>query len=127
MKQNKKIIILFLTGLFLILNLLNACNSSSKSKDVIEYNGRNYKHGDKITVVGFVATVGSEPLTETVLVDKNDRRFLIPPEHEKKLRALGPGLISVTGTLEIKILETVKDHKKILVPLLVPATVSSVK
>lgn len=119
--------IFFLLSLLCICLSLPGCKSSSGNKATIEYNGNKYSHGEKITVVGYITTVGSEPLTETVLVAGNNYQFVIPREHMNKLENSGYGTLQIEGVLHIKILETVRERKKIYIPQLIPIKVEPVQ
>lgn len=125
-QQHKHYTLLWLTLLSICLIFGAGCNSSSKNKATIEYNGKTYRHKDTIKITGYITTVGSEPLTETVIVAMNNEQFVIPPEHKAALKEAGFGMVSIEGILEIKILRTVKDNKEIYIPQLIPIKVEKV-
>jgi hypothetical protein len=114
LNRNIKLIVFTLLALVIFYFMMSALN--------IKYNGKTYKDGTEITVTGSFAIIGSEPLTEIVLIDEKNDRFLIPDQYKNDILKLSGKKIEVKGVLSIKLMVTAKDKKKIFIKYIKPVS-----
>lgn len=81
----------------------------------LDYNGKQYKNGDRIKITGTIASIGSAPLVRFVIIDDQNIRFAIPSAYKKKIlkHIKKSSRLTINGKLQIKTLTTV-DNKKSL-------------
>ena len=92
--------------------------------ETITYLGKQYHNGDSITVSGTIHRIGNARFAKSVLVRDGERRFIIQGT-EGTAAHYGGKRVMVTGTLRLEGLEIVGSGRKVIVPNIVPVTITS--